>query len=718
MTPSSAPPTDPLLECLALFAKLYNRPISREALVAGLPVNPGSDGPELFSLDNPKGLFSRVARRAGFSSRLVRANVDELSELVLPCILVLRDRKACILDAMDRTGGRAKILLPEIEGGEEWVSLDRLREEHLGFAFLLKKQYSYQSRTLQLLRARRGHWFWGTLWRSRDIYSSVLVASLVVSLFVLAAPLFTMNVYDRVVPNNAIETLWVLALGMVLVHVFDTALRFIRTHFLETAGKKSDIIMSSILFEQALNLRMDQWPSSVGSLANTLREFESIRGFFTSSTLLALIDLPFALLFLLVVFYLGGPLVVVPIVAAAALVAYSMLLAKPLRETVERTYEASANRHALLIESLHNIRSIKTLGASNHVQWEWEEASGEIAKHSMRARNLSGSITVATHLLVQLTTVVLVLAGVYLIKAQDLSLGGLIAVMILASRAIAPMGQVAGLIASYEQTRTAFNALEGLMKKPVERPEDKPFLSKQHFSGEIEFKHVDFAYTEGAPKALADVSFRIRAGERVGIIGKLGSGKSTVARLLIGLYAPSGGSVLIDELDIAQLDPADLRRHIALLSQDVELMRGTIRENIVYKDPHVDDDSLLAAARLGGVDLFVNRFPAGYATPVGEQGAALSGGQRQCIALARTLLLEAPILVLDEPTSNMDNTTESVVRQRLLDHARGKTLILITHKASMLELVDRLIVLDEGRVVIDGPKASVLRTLQGGRDVA
>ncbi len=718
MNPSTDAPVDPLLECLVRFAGLYHRPISREALIAGLPIDLRVGGPQLFSLDKPKGLFSRVARRAGFASRMVRVGVDDISSLVLPCILVLRDRKACILESVDRAAGRAKIILPEVGEGEDWISFDRLREEYLGFAFLLKKEYRYESRTLSLIRARRGHWFWGTMWRSRDIYISVLIASLVINLFVIATPLFTMNVYDRVVPHSAIETLWVLALGVMVVYVFDTVLRFIRTHFLEVAGKKSDVIMSSILYEQALNLRMDQWPPSVGSFANTLREFESIRSFFTSSTMLALIDMPFAVLFLIMVFYLGGPLAVVPLVAAAALIWYSFMLVRPLRETAERSYEASANRHALLVESLHTIRTIKTLGAGNHAQWEWEEASGEIARHSMRARNLSASITVVTHLLVQLTTAALVIAGVYLIKSQDLSLGGLIAIIILASRAIVPMGQVAGLIASYEQTRTAFNALEGLMNKQVERPEGKSFISRPRLEGEVELRHVDFAYAEGAPKALAGISFRVQPGERVGIIGKIGSGKSSLARLLIGLYAPGSGSVLVDGIDINQLDPAELRRNIAFLSQDVELLRGTIRENIAYKDPHVDDESLLAAASLGGVDLFVNRFPMGYSTPVGEQGVALSGGQRQCIALARALLLDAPILILDEPTSNMDNTSEAAVRQRLLDHAQGKTLILITHKGTMLDLVDRLIVMDEGRVVLDGPKAKVLKALQGEHHAA
>ncbi len=705
---------DPLLEALTLFAALYSRPVSIDALVAGLPIEPGSAGPELFSLHSSKGLFSRVAKRAGFASRLIERDLDALSGLLLPCILILKGRQACILEAIDHEQGRAKIIHPQLGQSEEWIELSRLREEYLGYAFLLKKQYQYQSRPLQLIKTRDGHWFWGTLWRSRELYASVVLASLMINIFVLATPLFTMNVYDRVVPNNAIETLWVLAVGVSAAYLFDTVLRFIRTYFLEVAGKKSDIIISSILFEQTMNLRMDQWPKSVGAFANNLREFETIRNFFTASTMAMLIDLPFALIAFSLIAYIGGKLALIPLLTTTALLVYSYFLVTPLRESIESTFEASANKHALLIENLHAIQTVKTLGGSHHAQWEWEEATGEIARKSLRSRMLSNSITVVTHLLVQLTTVGLVIAGVYQLQALELSLGGLIAVVMLSARAIAPMGQVASLIASYQQTRTAYTSLESLMKREVERPEGKQFVRQPAFEGAIELTHVGFSYPESERATLNDVSLTIRPGEHVGIIGRVGSGKSTVAKLLVGLYTPSEGAISVDGIDSKQIDPADLRRHVAYLSQEVELLRGTIRENILYKDPHLDDEGLLRAVRVGAVDLFLNKHPLGLDAPVGEQGSGLSGGQRQCVALARALLLDSPIVILDEPTNSMDNTTEAVLRQRLREHVQDKTLILVTHKATMLELVDRLVVIDEGRVVLDGPKAKVLQALQGG----
>ncbi len=704
---------DPLLECLVIFAKIHNRPISVDALIAGLPVKPGADGPELFSIDSSKGLFSRVASRAGFASRLIQRELDSLSRLLLPCILVLRNGNACILESIDRKNRRAKVIFPEIGEGEEWLELKTLQKEYLGYAFLLKREFQKDPVTKQNLATDSSHWFWGTLAKSREIFASVFLSSILINLFVLATPMFTMNVYDKVVPNDAIETLWVLAAGIVTVYLFDTVLRFLRNYLLEIAGKKSDIIMSSIIFSRVLNLKLDHWPQSIGAFASQLREFESIRNFFTASTLATLVDLPFAVIFLLVIYYIGGPMIAVPLIVIALLLLYSLLLVKPLKESVEATYEATAAKNAHLIETLHTIKTIKTLGAANYSQWVWEESSGTIANKSMRARTLSSSITVVTNLLVQFNTIGLIVFGIYRIGNLELSLGALIAIVMLSSRAVGPMGQIAALITSFEQTRTAFRSLDELMQQPVERPEGKSYVRRAAFEGAISFKNVDFSYPDAAKKSLTGVSFNINPGEHVGIIGKVGSGKTTLLKLIIGLYQPESGSIAIDHIDINQIDPADLRKNIGYLSQDIELLRGTIRENIAYKDLHVNDEKLLQAANICGVDLFVNQLAQGFDTQVGEQGAFLSGGQRQAIALGRAVLLNEPILLLDEPTNSFDNTTESIIKKRLYDYTRERTLILVTHKAPMLELVERLVVVDDGRIVMDGPKDEVLNALKG-----
>ena len=709
---------DPLLECLVVFSKLFNRPISVDALISGLPIEPGKAGPELFSIHSSKGLFSRVAKRAGFATRLIKRDLNQLSELLLPCILILKNRNACVLESIDSENRRARVIIPEVGDGEEWIDLDRLEQEYIGFAFLLKREFKKRSKPAQLLKSGKSHWFWGTLVRSREIFASVILASVLVNLFVVATPLFTMNVYDRVVPNDALDTLWVLAIGVLLVFTFDALLRHIRTYLLEVAGKKSDVIMSSILYEQTMNLQMDQWPKSVGAFANNLRDFESIRNFLTASTIATLVDIPFSVIFLVVVAYIGGPLVAIPMITIALLMVYSFTIIKPLRESIESTFEAAAQKHSHLIESLSNIQTIKTLGASHHSQWVWEESTGEIAAKSMRARVLSGSVHVVTHLVMQINTVGIIYYGVYKITDLELSLGGLIAVVMLSSRAVAPMGQIASLITNFQQTRTAYHALNALMAQPVERPEDKQFVRRPGFDGRIQLKSVNFTYPEMEKTTLTDVSLHIHPGEHVGIIGKVGSGKTSITKLIMGLYRPTEGAILIDDIDINQIDPADLRHNIGYLSQDVSLMSGSIRDNIVFKDPHIDDERLIEVSKISGVSQYVNTLPMGFDTPVGEQGAWLSGGQRQSIALGRALLLDEPILILDEPTNSMDNTTEAIIRRNLFAYTRDKTLILVTHKAPMLDLVERLVVVDDGRIVMDGPKEKVMESLQGKSDAA
>ncbi len=707
---------DPLLSCLVLFTKLYNVPYSAEALIAGLPIEKGINSIELFSIHGgSKSLFSRAAKRAGFVSRLAQKPLDELSSLVLPCILVLKDRSACILESFDPHRKRAKIIHPDLPEGENWVEVETLSQEYAGFCFLLKKEFIANENRNKILDTISHSWFWGTIKRSKSIYIDVIVASLVVNIFVLASPLFTMNVYDRVIPNNAVETLWVLALGIFVVYVLDIVLKFLRAYFLEIAGKKSDVIMSSILFEKVMDLKMASRPKSVGAFASNLRDFDSIRNFLTSSTLMALIDLPFAFIFLVTTYFIAGYLVIVPIVLMLMILGYTVMIKTPMQESIESTYQASAIKNGILIESLNALETIKALSAGGHAQWKWEEASGEIAQRSLKSKLLSNSITTVTSFLVQLDTIAVVVLGVYMIKEVELTMGGLIAAVILSSRAIAPMGQVAALIASFEQTRTAYKALDDIMKLPVERPSGKKFVRRERFNGKIEFKNVSFAYPESTKNALENVSFKIEAGEKVGILGRNGSGKTTIEKLVLGLYAPDNGSVLIDGIDINQIDSVDLRKNIGYVPQDVVLFYGTVRDNIIYKAPYVDDETILKAAKIGGVDEFVDSHPLGFDMPVLERGEGISGGQRQSIAVARAFLLDTPIMLLDEPTNSLDSTCENRMKALLQENIGNKTTLVITHKMALLDLVDRLIVIDNAKVLLDGKKEDVLRQLQGGR---
>ncbi len=708
--------TDPLLECLVIFTKLHHRPFSAESLTAGLPLKNDQTTPELFSLENAKSNFSRAAKRAGFTSKLVKRTLEEIPAMVLPVILILRDQKACILEILDKENNRAKIIIPEIPDGEEWIDLDTLNEEYLGFTFYIKKEHRYESAYKKLISTHEKHWFWDTLKLSKSIYRDVLIASVVINIFVLAAPLFTMNVYDRVVPNSAIETMWVLALGIVVVYFLDMILKLMRTYFLEVAGKKSDVVMSSILFEKVMNLKMAVRPKSVGSFASNLKEFESIRAFFTSSTVSTLIDLPFVIIFLSVTYYLAGFIIIVPILIMSVIVLYSLFLRKPLKQSIESTYQAAAQKNAVLIESLSNLETIKVMGAGGHAQYHWEEASGEIANKSIRSRVLSNSISTVTSFLIQLNTVIVLIVGVYLIDEMLLTMGGLIASVILTSRAISPMGQVAALLSNYEQTKTAYNSIDEIMKLPVERPEGKQFLHRDLVDGKIEFKNVVFTYPNEERQTLKGVSFTINPGERVGIIGRIGSGKSTIQKLIMDLYEPDSGSILIDDVDISQLDPADIRKQISYVPQEVVLFNGTLRENIVYKQPNASDEAILKAAYAGLVDQYVNRHPKGFDMEIGEQGYGLSGGQKQSVTIARAFINKTPIILMDEPSNSMDNSTEQLLIQRLSESLKDRTTILVTHKTALMALVERIILLEDGKVVMDGPKEQVLTALQKGKN--
>lgn len=705
---------DSLLDCLVLFTKLYHKPFSAEALTAGLPIEMGKPTPELFSVHNSKGLFSRAAAKAGLKSSLTRRPLSQISPLQLPMIILLSNQGSCIIDKFSKDKKQVKIIMPSEEAVEQWVDFDTLVDEYTGYGFMIKKAFEYTDDNSRALHLKQKHWFWSTVKLSAATYKDVLYASLLINIFVLASPLFTMNVYDRVVPNNAIETLWVFAVGVSVVYILDTFLKFTRTYLLESAAKKSDVIMSSIIFEKVLDLKMAHHPASVGSFANNLKDFDNIRNFLTNATMAAIIDLPFAVIFLLVIAYIGGTIVIFPILTTLLIIGYALLIKKPLRTSIESTQEASAHKNSILIETLNNIETLKTLGTLGQSQWKWEESTGEISQKSSASRLLSASIPSITQLLIQLNTVMIIVYGVYLIQAFELSMGGLIAVVILTGRTLAPMGQVAALLTNYENTKSSYDTINSIIDKPSERPDGKKFVQRPEFSGHIEFQNVTFTFPGSELPALTNISFTITPGEHVAMIGRIGSGKSTILKLITGLYEPDSGQILIDGIDINQIDPADLRKNLSYVSQDIMLFRGTVKDNIIYRSTHASDMQMIKAAMISGTSQFIKKHPKGYEMPVGERGQGLSGGQRQSIGIARAFLLDTPIMLTDEPSNAMDQTTES----RLLDNLEkvlvNKTSILVTQKMTLLRIVDRIIVMNEGKIIIDAPKKQALAQLQGG----
>ena len=703
-----------LLETLVLFTKLYHKPFTSEALTSGLPIELGSESPELFSINNSKGLFSRAASRAGLKSSLFHRQLKHISPLQLPVILLLSNQGACILDSFNKEKSKAKIIMPSDEPTPMWVDVDVLEDEFIGYGFIIKEDLDHEQNTHKTLQSKQKHWFWGTLQLSSGIYKDALLASLLINLFVLASPLFTMNVYDRVVPNNAIETLWIFALGISFVYGIDIFAKFTRTYLLEVAAKKSDVIMSSIIFEKILALKLSYHPASVGSFANNVKDFDNIRNFLTNATIATLIDLPFAVIFLVTIAYIGGEIVIFPILIMGSILAYTFYIKKPLKQSIESTQDASAKKSSILIETLQNIETIKSLGTLNQIQWRWEESTGDIATKSLKSRLLSASIPSVTQFLIQLNTVMVIVYGVYLIQDFKLTMGALIAIVILSGRALAPMSQVASLISSYETTKQSYDTLNEIISQPSERPEGKKFVSSPPFTGEIEFIDVTFTYPEATVPSLKNFSLKINAFEKVALIGRIGSGKSTILKLLLGLYEPDSGQILIDGIDINQIDPADLRKKIGYVSQEISLFRGTIKDNIIFRATYVPETQMIKASTISGANEFIRKHPKGYEMPIGERGVGLSGGQRQTIGIARAFLFDAPIMLLDEPTGSMDQMTENLLIRNLTHAVEEKTLLLVTQKTPLLKLVDRVVVVNDGQIIIDDRKDEAIKKLQSG----
>ena len=695
---------DPLLKCLMHLTQQNHRPLSAEALRDGLPLEDNKLTPKL---------FVRAAKRAGFSAKIVERKLLSISPLTLPAVLLLENDDACILQEIDEQTGEAILIFPD--SGMKRTAMATLEKQYCGVAIYLNLQYHFTERVSRVLDQKEGHWFWGTIWRSAKIYRDVLIASLLINLFVLANPLFVMNVYDRVVPNSALETLWVLAIGVFIVYTFDFGLKMLRAYFLEIAGKKADILMSAMLFEKVMSMKYAHMPKSVGSFASNLREFESIRGFLSSTTNTVLIDIPFAVIFLIVMYLIGGPLVYVPLIAIPIVLLYSIIASKKLKVAVEKTFAASAQKNSTLIECLTAMETVKTQRAASVLQLRWEQAEGYISKWSLKSKMISSSVTNFAGFVTQISSVCIVIVGVYLISERELTMGALIASVILSGRVLQPMAQVTGLVTSFFQSKTALVTLNQIMNLPDERAEGKNYVHRPDLLGSIAFKAVKFSYPEAEQVSLEGVDFRIKAGEKVAIIGRIGSGKTTVEKLLLGLYSPDEGSVSIDGIDLNQIDPVDLRRNMGYVPQELMLFDGSVRENIIMGSPEISDDALLKAASVAGVDQFVNRHPQGFEMPVGERGARLSGGQKQAIAIARALIHSPNILILDEPTNSMDNSSEDYLRKQLKEYCENRTLVLVTHKMSLLTLVDRIIVMDGGRVVADGPKDVVLDALKQGR---
>lgn len=694
---------DPLLDGLLILCKLHGCTVSRASLSAGLPL-----AQQRLSLE----LLPRAAARAGLQARLLRRNLEAISTLNLPVLLLLEGDRCAVLRRWG-DDGRALILPCEAEGGEQWVSREELTAAYSGQALFARPRHELEDLRAPLM-PRVEAWFRDTLKLSRWLYSDAILASLMINLLGLMVPLFVMQTYDRVVPNQATSTLWVLAIGLLIGTLFELILRVVRAHLLDQAGKKTDLILSATLFERITGMAMKARPATIGGFAQSIHDFQGLREFLTAVTLTSIIDLPFAVLMLAVIGLLGGWLVVIPLIAFPVTIIFAMLIQVRLRDTVEKSLSLGALRQALLIETLGGLETLKACSAESERQYQWETTHGALTRLDSHARNLSALATNGTLFIQQFCGMATIVAGVYSIIAGNLSVGALVATYMLGSRVLAPLGQIAGLITRYQQAQLTMRSTDALMALPQEREARQRPLERTQLQGALEVSHVSFRYAGQNAPALDNLAFGMKPGERIGIIGRSGSGKSTLARLIMGFYAPDEGQILLDGLDLRQLDVADLRQQIGYVAHDLPLLAGSLRDNLTLGARYVSDARMLEVAEITGVSELARQHPQGFDRPVGERGQLLSGGQRQAVLLARAMLLEPPIVLLDEPTSHMDNSSEDALRKRLHGWVQGKTLLLVTHRTSMLSLVDRLVVMDNGRIVADGPKEAVIEALRKG----
>ncbi|WP_445004091.1 type I secretion system permease/ATPase [Halomonas mongoliensis] len=687
---------DPLREGLVLLCRRLGRTTSVAELGDGLALEQGR---------LPLDLVTRALRRVEVEARALAMSLEQLGDRLLPALLMLDDGSVRLL--VEWRDGEAVLLLPESGGGEECLSREALAARYTGTAVVARLAYRPDERAGDFARERKEHWLKGPLKRRWKTWGEVGVAALMANVLAISTAIFAMQVYDRVVPTSAYDTLWILASGVVIAVIMEFLLRTLRAHLLDVTGKGLDLQLSSLLFERVMQLRLAAKPGSTGAFSSQIREFESVREFFTSSTIGAISDMPFVVLFLGVIAYIGGPVALVPLTAVVLMVLPGILAQGYLARLSRQNLREGAVRQGVLLESIENLETVKATRAEGRNLRLWEHLSADLAEVGVRVRRLSSMLGYGASMVQQLCYVGVVVVGVYRIGAGEMTIGALIACTILASRTVSPMTQVAGLLARWQHVKVAMEGLDELMQAPVERPAGRTFARKPSLLGHYQLEEVSLRYQDDGPAALDLKALEVRAGERVALLGGNGSGKSTLLRLMAGLGDATRGRVVLDDVNLSQIEPADRRRAIGYLPQDIALFYGTLRENLLLDGAAHDDAALMEALEAVGLGNFVRRHPLGLDLPIQGSGS-VSGGQRQAIGLARLLLQDPRIVLMDEPTSAFDQTNEKRVIDFMKRWIGGRTLVVSTHKTSLLSLVERAVVLRDGRLVMDGPVESVV----------
>ncbi len=708
---------DALVQAVVWLCKHHGRERSAESLLASTPID-GTLGPDQ---------AIRVMRDAGFNAGLVQKRIGDIHALLMPAVLLLKNGDCAILVARkpaEKGADTYDVVMPGPDSMTCQATEAELVGEYTGFAFVASPKPAVQAPLGDDVLLDPGkHWLWGTLRRFIPYYRSALLAAFLSNILMLASGLVTSVVFDKVIPHQAFVTLWALATGGAVAIVFDLIARQLRTHLIDSAGKKADLIIGSLLFRQTLDVRMEHRPASAGSYAHHLAQVETVRDFFAGATLSAISDLPFIIIFVAMTFIIGGPLGWVLLLSIPLILTAAWLIQGTLRRAMSANMTHQADLQGMLVEAVEGLEDLKTCGAQGRFLRRYEDATAAAAATALKARAWGGLTNNISAMAQQGVTLIMLVVGVYLVAAGDISGGAIIGAIMFAGRAVAPLSSVVSLATRYQGARAAMVSLDHMMKLPTERTPGANYVTNHQITGRMGLQAVSFAYPptapdQPAPKVLKELNLKFAPGERVAILGRIGSGKSTVLRLLAGLYQPTEGHVDVDGVDLRQIDPADFRARVGFVSQEPRLFKGTLRENVLMGRASVDASRLTEVAKVTGLDRVIANHPQGWDLSVGEMGSLLSGGQRQLVALARCLVTQPQILLMDEPTSSMDAQSEIMFLRQLNEALGNRTVVMVTHRPAVLELAQRVVVIDGGKVVLDGPKAQVLAALSGAKPAA
>jgi ATP-binding cassette subfamily C protein LapB len=704
-TRASAPERDPLLVCLALAAKRIDRAVHLSALRTGFAVDaqgriPTSAYPDLAQLHGMIAVWSRTA-------------LTQLPAYALPVIVPLVDGRAAVLVSVN--GDDARVLMAETGNTDIAMSLDELTRLGTGEILVIKPAAQQSAQQLVPFKGEALAWFWNTVWRHKGFYIESMLAAVVANVLTLAAVFFAMNVYDRVVPTQAYTSLWTLAIGTTVAILLEFGMRWLKARLVDLAGRKADLSLNAMLLREIMAIRLEHRPQSIGIFASSMRDFESLRDFMSSASMVMVVDMPFIVLFIVLIAIIGGPIAWIAAAAVPLLVIVGLWAQRPLMRAMRENMKESGDKQSVLVEALLNLEALKAHNAESYLQRRWENANLAATDSYKKIRALSNLMLGLTASLQQLVTVGMVVFGVYLIGDNALTLGGLIASVILAGRAISPLGSIMSLAARYQQARSSLDTLDALMKRPRDRNGSRRYVVPDNIAGDLRAEALEFSYPgEHSTPVIRNVSLQLSAGEHLALLGRIGSGKSTLLRLLAGLYLPQGGRISVDGVDLQQIEPAELRSRLGYVGQEAQLFLGTLRDNLVLSDSWISDARVIEVLQQLDLYTMVANHPRGLDMPLTEAGGGLSGGQRQLLAIARMMLRDPALVFLDEPTSMMDQTTEAKVIDVLGHWLQGRTLVLSTHRLQLLAWVERIALLENGQILLEGPRDEVIQKLSGG----